>query len=150
MRKIMQEKNFIFSNISIVSNYFLSYDLLDIIYFMEVIKMDNENDFNFSNDNTFRKSSYRHSSNGFGKTIFLPFLSGVVGATLVIGTCFSVPSIKNKIIGTPSFRNITSTSAGTSTESPLDLINISEYSNTSIAVAKKVLPSVVGITVDIK
>lgn len=111
--------------------------------------MDNENDFNFSNSNTFRKSSYKSSSGGFGKTIFLPFLSGVVGATLVVGTCFSVPSIKEKIIGTPSYKTVIP-SSGTSAESPLELINISEYSNTSIAVAKKVLPSVVGITVNYK
>lgn len=111
--------------------------------------MDNENEFNFSNDNTFRKSSYKHSSPGFGKTIFLPFISGVVGATLVVGTCFSVPSIKNKIVGNQSYRS-TLPSAGTTVDSPLDLINISEYSNTSIAVAKKVLPSVVGITVNYK
>jgi len=47
--------------------------------------MDNENDFNFSNDNSFRKVSYNQPSNGFGKNIFLPFVSGIVGATLVVG-----------------------------------------------------------------
>ncbi len=107
--------------------------------------MDNENDFNFSNDNSFKKVSYKQHSNGFGKNVFLPFISGVVGATLVVGTCFGVPSVKEKIINAKSYT--TSTSAGTSSENPLNLINISDYSNTSIAVAEKVLPSVVGITV---
>ena len=107
--------------------------------------MDNENDFNFSNDNSFKKVSYKQPSNGFGKNVFLPFISGVVGATLVVGTCFGVPSVKEKIINAKSYT--TSTSAGTSSENPLNLINISDYSNTSIAVAEKVLPSVVGITV---
>ena len=107
--------------------------------------MDNENDFNFSNDNSFKKVSYKQPSNGFGKNVFLPFISGVVGATLVVGTCFVVPSVKEKIINAKSYT--TSTSAGTSSENPLNLINISDYSNTSIAVAEKVLPSVVGITV---
>lgn len=107
--------------------------------------MDNENDFNFSNDNSFRKVSYNQPSNGFGKNIFLPFVSGIVGATLVVGTCFGVPSIKEKIINEKSYT--ASTSAGTSLENPLNLINIADYSNTSIAVAEKVLPSVVGITV---
>lgn len=109
--------------------------------------MDNEKDFNFSNDNSFKKVSYKQPSNGFGKTIFLPFLSGVVGATLVVGTCFGVPSIKEKIFTTSGFKGTTSTSAGASSENPLNLINIADYSNTSVAVAEKVLPSVVGITV---
>jgi len=118
--------------------------LLDTIYYGGK-KMDNENDFNFSNDNSFKKVSYKQPSNGFGKNVFLPFISGVVGATLVVGTCFGVPSVKEKIINAKSYT--TSTSAGTSSENPLNLINISDYSNTSIAVAEKVLPSVVGITV---
>lgn len=109
--------------------------------------MDNENSFNISSENNFKKASYKQPSNGFGKNVFLPFMSGVIGATLVVGTCFGVPSIKEKIVGTSSFKGITSTSAGVSQENPLNLINISEYSNTSIAVAEKVLPSVVGITV---
>lgn len=107
--------------------------------------MENENNFNFSDDNSFKKVSSNHSSGGFGKNIFVPFLSGVIGAGLVVGTCFGVPSIKNKLIS-PSTR-ITSTSAGTTLDNPLNLINIADYSNTSIAVAEKVLPSVVGITV---
>lgn len=106
--------------------------------------MDNENNFNFSNDNSFKKSTVKQSSNGFGKTVFVPFLSGVVGATLVVGTCFGVPSIKQKILGN-SYRSITSTSANSSDTT--NLINIAEYSNTSMGVAEKVLPSVVGITV---
>lgn len=108
--------------------------------------MDNENTFNFSNDSSFKKSNYKHSSGSFGKNIFLPFMSGIVGATLVVGTCFGVPSIKQKLVGTSS-KGITSTSSSGTVESPLNLINISDYSNTSIAVAEKVLPSVVGITV---
>lgn len=108
--------------------------------------MDNENTFNFSNDNSFKKSNYKHPSGSFGKNIFLPFMSGIVGATLVVGTCFGVPSIKKKLVGTSS-KGITSTSSSGTVDSPLNLINISDYSNTSIAVAEKVLPSVVGITV---
>jgi len=32
------------------------------------------------------------------KTIIVPFLSGVVGAGLVIATCFGIPQIKEKIL----------------------------------------------------
>lgn len=104
--------------------------------------MNNENDFNFSPDNSFKKSySKPIRSAEFGKTVFVPFLSGIIGASLVVGTCFGVPSIKQKLVGTP--RYTTSTSAPTES----NLVNIAEYSNTSTYVAEKVLPSVVGITV---
>lgn len=108
--------------------------------------MENENEF-YSNDTTLKKDTTQKKSNNFGKTVFVPFLSGIVGATLVVGTCFGVPSIKEKIVGKTYFKGTTSTSAGTSSDNPLNLINIADYSNTSIAVAEKVLPSVVGITV---
>lgn len=109
--------------------------------------MDNENNFNFSNDNSFRKSSSKnYSSGGFGKSVFIPFLSGIVGATLVIGTCFGVPTIKSRLVGGGTVSKPITTSASTS-DSSINLVNLSEYSNTSIAVAEKVLPSVVGITV---
>lgn len=108
--------------------------------------MENENEF-YSNDATLKKDTTPKKSNNFGKTVFVPFLSGIVGATLVVGTCFGVPSIRERIIGKTYFKGTTSTSAGTSGDNPLNLINIADYSNTSIAVAEKVLPSVVGITV---
>ena len=63
--------------------------------------MDNENDFNLSTDNSFKKSKVKYSSGGgFGKTVFVPFISGIAGATLVIGTCFGVPSVKSKLLQT--------------------------------------------------
>ena len=36
---------------------------------------------------------------GFGKTVILPFVSGILGASLIVGTCFSVPAIRNKLMG---------------------------------------------------
>lgn len=106
--------------------------------------MNEENDFNFSNDNKFKKSSLKtYSSNGFGKSVLVPFLSGIIGAALVVGTCFGVPTIKSKLVGTSS-KITTSTS---SSDSGSSVVNIADYSNTSISVAEKVLPSVVGITV---
>lgn len=106
--------------------------------------MNNENEFNFSSDNSFKKSSSKpvHSA-GFGKTVFVPFLSGILGATLVVGACFGVPSVKRKLVGSPHYT--TSTSAEETSSN--NFVNIAEYSNTSTYVAEKVLPSVVGITV---
>lgn len=102
------------------------------------------NNFNFSKDNTFKKSSIKSSNGGFGKTVFVPFLSGIIGATLVVGACFGIPSIKNNLIKTSGVTStVSSNSDGTT-----NLVNISDYSDTSVAVANKVLPSVVGITVN--
>lgn len=109
--------------------------------------MDNENEFNFSQSNDFKKSNVKYtSSNGFGKTVFVPFISGIIGASLVVGTCFGVPSIKSKLIRSSVPTSYTQTSAGSSDS--MNLINIDEYSNTAVAVAEKTLPSVVGITVN--
>lgn len=106
----------------------------------------NSNSFNYSNSNNFKKIKSPKSISGFGKTVVVPFISGIVGATLVIGTCFGVPSIKTRLIRNQttetSSKLITSESVNAS-----NLVNLSDYSNTSIAVAEKVLPSVVGITV---
>lgn len=109
--------------------------------------MDNENDFIFSEDNNFKKSYVKKSSsNNFGKSVFVPFISGMVGACLVIGTCFGVPTLRSKLIGSSNQKEITTSTQAVS-DSSTSLVNISDYSNTSIAVAEKVLPSVVGITV---
>ena len=111
---------------------------------MDNMNMNNQNEFNVSSDNSFKKSYSKpvHSA-GFGKTVFVPFLSGIVGATLVVGACFGIPSIKQKLVGTSHY--ITSTSASSSS-SENTLVNIADYSNTSIYVAEKVLPSVVATT----
>ena len=83
-------------------------------------------------------------SNGFGKTIFVPFLSGVMGCALVIGTCFGVPSIKEKLTGdTTTSKTTVQTSSGTTS----NLISLSNYSNTAVFAANKILPSIVGIEV---
>lgn len=87
-------------------------------------------------------ATFNHSS-GFGKTILLPFLSGVVGCSLVIGTCFGVPSIKEKLIGEQTVNKTVPTSTG----STGNLISLSNYSNTTVFAANKILPSIVGIQV---
>lgn len=84
----------------------------------------------------------------FFKNAFVPFCSSALGTFLVIGICFGMPNIKNKILST----NNTYTNNGlTITEGPVsNTISNTDYSNTSIAVANKVLPSIVGITVEYK
>ncbi|MBR3882580.1 MAG: trypsin-like peptidase domain-containing protein [Clostridia bacterium] len=107
--------------------------------------MDNENNFEFASQNSFKKSSIKHTSGGFGKSVFVPFISGILGASLVMGVCFGIPTIKQNLLsGSTSFLKETSSSTYDNTDNQID---ITDYSNTSIAVAEKSLPSVVGIKV---
>lgn len=46
----------------------------------------------------------------FSKSVLLPFFSGILGTSLVIGTCFGVPQIREKIICNSSTLINTSTS----------------------------------------
>ena len=87
-------------------------------------------------------------NNSNSKNQFLiPFISGIAGSALVLGICFGVPSIKDKIIN----QNVSNTSNETvksSTPSSTSQISLVNYSETGIGVAQKVLPSVVGIKVE--
>ena len=85
---------------------------------------------------------------GFGKSVLLPFFSGVVGCALVVGTCFGVPSIRENLLGLtslPSDENNTSTSQSSGYVSQISLSN---YSDTAVYAANKILPSIVGIKVE--
>lgn len=98
-------------------------------------------------ENTFQTvkgySSYNKSASNISKNIFVPFLSGVLGCSLVIGTCFGIPSIKEKIIGTTAQANGVISQEGTN-----NFVNLSDYSNTSVYASNKVLPSIVGIEIE--
>lgn len=89
------------------------------------------------------------TSSGFGKSIVVPFISGILGCAVVIGTCFGIPSIKEKLLNTTSKTNI-STSNSTSTESDglVKQISLNNYSDTAVYSANKILPSIVGIKIE--
>lgn len=90
-------------------------------------------------------------NSGFGKTVILPFFCGILGTVLVIGTCISVPNIKEQIIKQLVTTNPSSTSdENNSNPSNLNtqLISLQGYSDTGVGVAKKVQPSIVAITVE--
>lgn len=110
--------------------------------------MNEQNEFEFNSqnfENNFKQVKPK-KTHSFGKTIFIPFCSGIVGASLTLGIAFGVPSIKNNLLSNTT-HSITQTNSETSAYAGT-LINLEEYSNTSVAVAKKVLPSIVGITVN--
>ena len=84
---------------------------------------------------------------GFGRSVLVPFASGVLGCALVIGTCFGVPSIRTNLLGIDS---TTSTTNNTNSEASgyVSQTSLSNYSDTSIYAANKILPSIVGIKVE--
>lgn len=83
---------------------------------------------------------------GFGKSVLLPFFSGVVGCAVVIGTCFGVPSIRSNILNTDS--NISRSNSGTENSGYVTQTSLSNYSDTAVYAANKILPSIVGIKVE--
>ena len=103
------------------------------------------------NDNEFKNvisnpSSYQKGS--FGKTIGIPFISGILGCSLVLGTCFGVPEIKQKLFSNTN--NSVSTSTNTSLNTGTintDLVSLTKYSDTAVYAANKILPSIVGISI---
>ena len=114
---------------------------------------ENKKDNNFktvSNPNTYvsyDNSNKKKNKYSFGKNIVLPFFSGIVGCGVVLGTCFGVPEIKSKILGNSNFSHVESSSSNTS-NGTVSQIALSNYSDTSVYAANKILPSIVGIKVE--
>ncbi len=94
----------------------------------------------------YKNENVSKSSIGFGKNVLLPFFSGIVGCAVVLGVCFGIPSIRSEI------SNITSdskdNSSNPSTSGYVTQTSLSNYSDTSIYAANKILPSIVGIKVE--
>ena len=86
------------------------------------------------------------NNSNFGKQVFVPFLSGIVGAGLVVGICFAIPSIRNDII--KSDNNSSNAISTNTSNGTISAISLEKFSDTGIGVANKVLPSVVGIKVE--
>ena len=105
------------------------------------------------NPNTY-KTVYQNNKKektrvGFGKSVLLPFFSGVVGCAVVVGTCFGVPSIRSQILGTESSLSSSNSSSSSSENSGyVSQTSLSNYSDTSVYAANKILPSIVGIKVE--
>lgn len=96
-------------------------------------------------ENGFRNVVNNSSKGSFRSSIFVPFISGVLGCSLVLGTCFGVPNIREKIIGENSSTNSTSYE-NTGVINP-NLVSLSNYSDTAVFASSKILPSIVGISI---
>ena len=119
----------------------------NVVY--EVKKEGNSSFKTVQNPNSYKGYETNNKSNsgtGFLKSVFIPFVSGVVGCAVVVGTCFGVPSIRANILGTD---NSTSNSSSSSEANGyVSQTSLSNYSDTAVYAANKILPSIVGITVE--
>ena len=91
-------------------------------------------------------NNYSRNSSGFGRSVLIPFVSGVLGCSVVIGTCFGVPSIKSKLIGTTTLS--TTNNSSTNSDGYVNQSSLEDYSDTAVYAANKILPSIVGINIE--
>lgn len=84
----------------------------------------------------------------WGKQVLMPFVSGVLGAGLVLGVCLGVPDVRTGLLKTTNGTVSTSTSNQKTTQLNTTQLSLESYSKIGISVAQKVLPSIVGIKVE--
>lgn len=107
------------------------------------------------NDNSFKSVATTKKSNNinFVKGILVPFASGIIGASLVIGTCFGIPKLRGKILDSKQEQITSQEKSNNQNNSALinaQTISLEGYSETAMGVADKVLPSIVGIQIEYK
>lgn len=100
------------------------------------------------NPENYKTTSNLKNKSGFGKTVILPFISGVLGCAAVVGVCFGIPDVKYKLIGTNSSNFSVAPSNSTSSDGTVSQVKLSNYSDTAVYTANKILPSIVGIKVE--
>lgn len=100
------------------------------------------------NPENYKTTSNLKNKSGFGKTVVLPFISGVLGCAAVVGVCFGIPDVEYKLIGTNSSNFSVAPSNSTSSDGTVSQVKLSNYSDTAVYTANKILPSIVGIKVE--
>ena len=114
----------------------------------EVKEKKSKNETNFKTvvtNNPYNAKKEKNKS-GFGKSVFLPFCSGVVGCAVVVGTCFGIPSIRSQILDNNT--TINSNSSNNSSSGYVSQVSLENYSDTAVYAANKILPSIVGIKLE--
>ncbi|MBQ2916968.1 MAG: trypsin-like peptidase domain-containing protein [Clostridia bacterium] len=79
----------------------------------------------------------------FKSNILVPFISGLLGASLVIGVTFGIPNINGKSNSIDNSNTDSSLDSGV-----VEYVSLNNYSDTAVYSASKVLPSIVGIKVE--
>ena len=84
----------------------------------------------------------------FKSNILVPFISGLLGASLVVGIAFGIPNVRNSLVyNNSNFKNDSNTEKSSGT-GVVDYISLNNFSDTAVYSASKVLPSIVGIKVE--
>lgn len=82
------------------------------------------------------------------KQVIIPFISGIAGSAIVISGCLFIPNIRNNLFNNNNTANSSTVPSTSSNSANYSLVSLNNFSDTSIGVAQKVLPSVVGIKVE--
>lgn len=102
-----------------------------------------------SESKNFNSAKSSKSQFSFGRNVVLPFLSGILGAGVLLGICFNVPYVKNNLFGKVIYQGNTDNSPAMNYNNVnTDLLSLSSFSDTGVYVSQKVLPSIVGISVE--
>lgn len=102
-----------------------------------------------SNEDFYKKfNSDYPKSKKFSTTFLFPFLSGLLGAILVIGIVFGAPNIRNSILSKTNGDSNSNSEQNSSNSGVVDYVSLNNYSDTAVYAASKVLPSIVGIKVE--
>lgn len=102
------------------------------------------------NEDFYKKfNSDSSKKSNFKSNVFIPFISGLLGAALVLGLAFGVPNIRKTLVSDDSnSKTANSDAIETSNSGTVDFVSLNNYSDTATYAASKVLPSIVGITVE--
>lgn len=100
-----------------------------------------------SSENRNAKAQKPKQPYSFGRTVVVPFISGIVGASVLLGVCLNVPYVKNNLLKLNSTSNISQSGINYNNVNT-NLLSLSSFSDTGVYVSQKVLPSIVGITVE--
>lgn len=84
----------------------------------------------------------------FGKYVAIPFISSIVGTSIVIAACFCIPNIRNILLQTNAESTNLLNAVDNKSNMNTSFVSLTNYSETGVAVAQKVSPSVVGIKVE--
>lgn len=117
--------------------------------------MDN-NFYNSNDENTYKFVNPKNKNNfSFSKNVLIPFVSGILGSCIVVGAVFCFPNIRGSLISKNENTLVSSTVDNNSNNYQnventqlTSAVSLKNYSDTAIGVAKKVLPSIVGIEVE--
>lgn len=94
----------------------------------------------------FKKKDKKKFNPAFSKNVLVPFCSGVVGCSLVLGVCFGIPQVKENLLGNSNNTQSTSSSVSNS-QGTVSQVSLQNYSDTAVYAANKILPSIVGIEI---